>query len=95
VDGGRIVTSAGVSAGIDMALYLVSRLTDEAAARRIQLALDYDPEPPFGAIDWDHVDRLPKTMRRAIGLGAPFLAAKPKRLTRAERRRGAEARVSP
>jgi transcriptional regulator GlxA family with amidase domain len=44
--------SAGVSAGIDWALHLVARLTDEATARRVQLALGYDPQPPFGGIDW-------------------------------------------
>jgi len=44
---GRIVTSAGVSAGIDMALGLVALLQGEEAARRIQLILEYAPEPPF------------------------------------------------
>ncbi|HEX2073362.1 MAG TPA: hypothetical protein VHF92_06220 [Geodermatophilus sp.] len=77
--------SAGVSAGIDWALYLVSRLTDEATARRVQLAIDYDPQPPFGGIDWTHVPPLPRAMRAAIGLAAPVLAARPKRLTRQER----------
>ena len=42
-----MITSAGVSAGIDMALRLVALLDDEAAARRIQLILEYAPEPPF------------------------------------------------
>jgi hypothetical protein len=46
-----------VSAGIDMALALVARLTDEATARRVQLALEYDPHPPFGGIDWSQVNR--------------------------------------
>ena len=44
---GRIVTSAGVSAGIDMALALVALTAGDAVARRIQLALEYAPEPPF------------------------------------------------
>jgi transcriptional regulator GlxA family with amidase domain len=44
---GRIVTSAGVSAGIDMALALVALNAGDEAARRIQLALQYAPEPPF------------------------------------------------
>jgi putative intracellular protease/amidase len=44
---GRIITSAGVSAGIDMALALVALLEDEAAARRIALILEYAPQPPF------------------------------------------------
>jgi transcriptional regulator GlxA family with amidase domain len=57
VEGGKFITSAGVSAGIDMALALVARLTDEATARLVQLAIEYDPHPPFGGIDWNHVDR--------------------------------------
>lgn len=44
---GRIVTSAGVSAGIDMALTLAGLLAGEDAARRIALVLEYAPEPPF------------------------------------------------
>jgi hypothetical protein len=40
-----------------MALALVARLTDEATARMVQLAIEYDPHPPFGPIDWDQVDR--------------------------------------
>lgn len=85
VEDGRFITSAGVSAGIDMALYLASKLTDEATARQVQLALDYDPEPPFGPIDWDHVPLLPRLLRGGIGLAAPIVAMKPKRLTRSER----------
>jgi hypothetical protein len=78
--------SAGVSAGIDMGLYLAARLTDEATARRVQLALDYDPRPPFGRIDWAQPGLLPRVMRGGISLAAPVLAAKPKRLTRSDRR---------
>jgi transcriptional regulator GlxA family with amidase domain len=86
VEDGNITMSAGVSAGIDWALHLVARLTDEATARRVQLAIDYDPQPPFGAIDWAHVPLAPRVMRRAIGLAAPVITARPKRLTKAERR---------
>jgi transcriptional regulator GlxA family with amidase domain len=86
VEDGRFVTSAGVSAGIDMALHLVSKLTDEATARRVQLALDYDPRPPFGGIDWANVALAPRLVRRAIGLAAPLLAARPKRMTRDDRK---------
>jgi transcriptional regulator GlxA family with amidase domain len=57
VEDGKFITSAGVSAGIDMALALVARLTDEATARMVQVAIEYDPHPPFGGIDWDQVDR--------------------------------------
>ncbi|HEU0236165.1 MAG TPA: DJ-1/PfpI family protein [Candidatus Limnocylindrales bacterium] len=82
---GRLVMSAGVSAGIDMALYLSSVLTDEATARRIQHALEYDPQPPFGGIDWNHLPALARAVRGAIGVAAPFIARKPKRLTRLAR----------
>ena len=82
IEDGDVTMSAGVSAGIDWALHLVADLTDEATARRVQLALDYDPQPPFGGIDWAHIPLLPRAMRGAIGLLAPAIAAKPKRLTR-------------
>jgi transcriptional regulator GlxA family with amidase domain len=85
VHDGKYVTSAGVSAGIDMALYLVSQLTDEATARKVQLALDYDPRPPRGPIDWDQVDLLPRLMRTGVGVIAPIVTARPKLMTRAER----------
>ncbi len=47
VQDGKIITSAGVSAGIDMALYLASKIANDDAARTIQLAIEYDPHPPF------------------------------------------------
>lgn len=47
VRSGKIITAAGVSAGIDMALYLVSLMAGETTARAIQLAAEYDPRPPF------------------------------------------------
>ncbi len=46
---GKIATSAGVSAGIDMALELAARIAGPDAAREIQLMLEYDPRPPFNA----------------------------------------------
>jgi transcriptional regulator GlxA family with amidase domain len=56
VEDGKFITSAGVSAGIDMALYLTERLTDEATARMVQLGIEYDPKPPHGGIHWSTVD---------------------------------------
>jgi transcriptional regulator GlxA family with amidase domain len=44
---GRIITAAGVSAGIDMALTLLAQATDDATAQAVQLAIEYDPHPPF------------------------------------------------
>jgi transcriptional regulator GlxA family with amidase domain len=47
VDDGDIVTAAGVSAGIDMALHLVARFAGEARAREVQKVIEYYPEPPL------------------------------------------------
>ncbi len=44
---GKVVTAAGVSAGIDMALRLVAEEKGEALAQAIQLGVEYDPQPPF------------------------------------------------
>jgi putative intracellular protease/amidase len=47
VEQGKVITAAGVSSGIDMALTLAARIAGEDMARAIQLAIEYDPEPPF------------------------------------------------
>jgi putative intracellular protease/amidase len=44
---GRLVTAAGVSAGIDMALTLAARIAGDTVAQAIQLGIEYDPQPPF------------------------------------------------
>jgi len=44
---GKIITAAGVSSGIDMGLVLVAALQGEDMAKMIQLAIEYDPQPPF------------------------------------------------
>jgi transcriptional regulator GlxA family with amidase domain len=59
VQDGKIITSAGVSAGIDMALYLVSKIAGDQTAKMIQLAIEYDPKPPF---DYGSPDKIPKEM---------------------------------
>lgn len=46
VDDGDVVTSAGISAGIDMALHLVSRFAGVERARAVRRGIQYDPEPP-------------------------------------------------
>jgi transcriptional regulator GlxA family with amidase domain len=46
VDSGEIITAAGVSAGIDMALHLVGRLHSVERAREVRRYIQYDPEPP-------------------------------------------------
>ena len=52
---GKVITSAGVSAGIDMAITLVNLLAGETTAKAIQLAIEYDPAPPFDAGSPDKV----------------------------------------
>jgi transcriptional regulator GlxA family with amidase domain len=47
VEDGKIVTAAGVTAGIDMALYLVSLEAGPEVAQAVQLGIEYDPDPPF------------------------------------------------
>ena len=46
VDTGDVITAAGVSAGIDMALHLVARLHSPERAREVRRYIQYDPEPP-------------------------------------------------
>ncbi len=46
---GRVVTAAGVSAGIDMALTLAAQIAGDDIAKAIQLGIEYDPDPPFDA----------------------------------------------
>jgi transcriptional regulator GlxA family with amidase domain len=59
----RIITAAGVSSGIDMALRLVELLVDRTAAEACQLMVEYDPQPPFdagavGKVDADVMARV-------------------------------------
>ena len=49
VEHGKIVTAAGVSSGIDMALGLVQRINGDEVAQAVQLGIEYDPEPPLDA----------------------------------------------
>ena len=44
---GKIVTAAGVSSGIDMALYLAGQIAGDTVAQAIQLGIEYDPQPPY------------------------------------------------
>jgi transcriptional regulator GlxA family with amidase domain len=53
VEDGKYLTTAGVSAGIDGGLHLASRLVGEDAAKLIQRGLEYEPQSPFGPINWD------------------------------------------
>lgn len=60
----RIITAAGVSAGIDMALRLVQLLVDDVGARAAQLMIEYDPSPPFDAGNPERADE--QVMERVI-----------------------------
>lgn len=55
VEEGKVITAAGVSAGIDMALRLANREAGEEVAKAIQLIIEYAPEPPFDAGSPDRV----------------------------------------
>ena len=50
VHDGNVLSAAGVSAGIDMTLYLVGMIWGEDAARNVQRSMEYYPEPPFGGV---------------------------------------------
>ena len=50
VQDGNVVTSAGVSAGIDMALWLIGQLQDIPFARAVQRRMEYEPLPPYGGL---------------------------------------------
>ena len=47
VEQGKVITAAGVSSGIDMALTLAARIAGDEVAQAIQLGIEYDPRPPF------------------------------------------------
>jgi putative intracellular protease/amidase len=63
----RVITSAGVSSGIDMAIRLAALLTDDTTARAIQLYTEYDPQPPYdsGSV----AKATPEVLERARTLG--------------------------
>jgi putative intracellular protease/amidase len=49
VEQGKIITAAGVSSGIDMALHLAAKVAGPEMAQLVQLVIEYDPQPPFDA----------------------------------------------
>jgi putative intracellular protease/amidase len=66
VEEGKIITAAGVSSGIDMALTLAARVAGDETAKAIQLAIEYAPEPPFESGDFG---TAPEARRRLAGTG--------------------------
>ncbi|HVS99404.1 MAG TPA: DJ-1/PfpI family protein [Solirubrobacterales bacterium] len=63
VEDGKLLTAAGVSAGIDMALHLVGKEAGPEVAQAIQLGIEYDPQPPFDA---GHPDKAPASIVDAV-----------------------------
>jgi transcriptional regulator GlxA family with amidase domain len=63
VEDGKVMTAAGVSAGIDMALVLASKVIGPEFAQTMQLALEYDPNPPF---DTGSPNKAPKDMSKNL-----------------------------
>lgn len=63
VEDGHLVTSGGVTSGLDFALTLIARLQGEAVAQAIQLAIEYDPAPPFAG---GHPDRTPGAITEGL-----------------------------
>ena len=62
VEQGKVITAAGVSSGIDMALTLAARIAGDELAQAIQLGIEYDPQPPF---DGGSTLKAPARDRRA------------------------------
>lgn len=61
VQSGKVVTAAGVSAGIDLALWLAEKIVDRQHAEAIQLTIEYDPHPPFDA---GHMSKASKEVQK-------------------------------
>ncbi len=67
VESGKIITSAGVSAGIDMALTLAAKISGEQVAKALQLGIEYDPAPPFDVGSPEKADpKLLKNLRERM-----------------------------
>lgn len=71
---GKLATSAGVTAGIDMALELAARISGTQVAQAIQLGLEYDPHPPFDA---GSPEKAPAEIVEAVRAYSRFEQANP------------------
>lgn len=67
VQQGKIITAAGVSSGIDMALRLAEQVTDATTAKALQLMIEYDPQPPYDAGALHKVDAAVLTRAQELG----------------------------
>lgn len=63
VEDGHVVTAGGVTSGLDFALTLIARLKGDAVAQAIQLAIEYDPAPPFAG---GHPERAPEAVTAGL-----------------------------
>src|SRR6476620_3089746 len=61
VQSGKLVTAAGVSAGIDLALWLAGEIVGRERAKAIQLTIEYDPHPP---VDAGHMSKASKETQK-------------------------------
>jgi len=78
------VTGAGVSSGIDFALTLVAELRGEEAAKAIQLAIEYDPHPPFDA--GSPKKAAPEVVERVRANAAPMIERRRKAVEQAAKK---------
>lgn len=99
---GDVVTAAGVSAGIDLGLWLVGQISGEGRAKAVQLSIEYDPQPPF---DSGHMSKASASTKATATAFMSKDLVKPKQLkaatgllwdhaidrARARRRRGRKA----
>lgn len=75
VQSGKIVTAAGVSAGIDLGLWLVGQISGDEIAQIAQLTIEYDPHPPFDA---GHPDKAPAAIMPKARIEMTRRAASPR-----------------
>ena len=65
VERGRVITAAGVSSGIDMALRLAEHIAGTEVAEALQLGIEYDPDPPF---DTGSLEKAPQAVVERTGI---------------------------
>ncbi len=70
VTDGKYITAAGVSAGLDMAFTLAGRIAGDAVAQAVQLAHEYDPQPPYRA---GSPERAPREVLAAVRSRKDFI----------------------
>ncbi len=92
VQDGRVITAAGVSAGIDMALWLTGQIHSPDVARVVQNAVEDDPAPPYGPDDGVGSDPLSRHPRPPQGIGSGGRGHPP---PRAERKSSKDSRMLP